>query len=95
MPRILASLAAVFFLLVIALPTPGSAAQREPGITKSESTDLSSRRRNVRRHYRSYRVYRYRPYYQPYYRPYYYRPYYGPYYWAPRPFPFPFGPLWW
>ncbi len=88
MPKLFASVAALAFTFVLAMPGPADARQRADGLYKAEqATEFSSHRRRYR-HVHRYRHYGYaapRPYYAgyPYYRPWGY-PYYGYGYGGPR-----------
>jgi hypothetical protein len=98
MSKILATLSALFLLMLVASPVPADAAQRNVnGVRNLDQYEFSSHRRYYRRHYRYHRrAYWRRPYgyygygYGPYWGPRYgyYRPYWGPRYYAAAPFPF-------
>lgn len=76
MSKLLAVFAVLGALIVFALPTPASAAQKQDGVRAHADQYEFSSRRYHRRYWRPYR--HYRPYYRPY--SYYgYRPYYRPY----------------
>lgn len=81
MSRMLASLAALTLMGAAALPISANAAEAQTGISKAQSTDLSSQGYWRHRGYYGHRYYR--PHRYGYYGPRYYRPYRYGYYGYP------------
>ena len=89
MPKLFATLAALAFTFLLAMPGPAEARERADGLRNAEKMEFSSHRRRYR-HVHRYRYHRHgywgpRPYYAgyPYYRPW-GSPYYGYGYYGPR-----------